>query len=253
MMLAVLLLLSPLQDRLPTVGDTVWIATRVPLPTRLILRPQTWDLGELGQVLGPPDVDYHADSATVRYPVSFWHAGAHSVSVPGPIVVSPEGRSDTLSARAVVIRIASVLPQGADKSTLAPRGPAPLVSQSTRSLLPLGIGLTLVGLGAGAVAFWLRRAADRRRAAGLAAPPVTGPDLPAILDAWARSGEIRTALDGWAHLIERELERHQEADRAAASPLLDAMAIAGFRRDQSPAELERLTALAKRWLSRKAA
>ena len=72
----------------PTVGDTVWLSTRVPLAPRQILRPQTWDLGDLGQVLGAPVVELGPDSATVSYPVSFWYPGGHAVSIPGPIVVN---------------------------------------------------------------------------------------------------------------------------------------------------------------------
>ena len=63
-----------MQARPPTVGDTVWISIKVPVARRLVLRPQAWDLGDLGQVLGQPEVVYDSDSATVRYPIAFWIA-----------------------------------------------------------------------------------------------------------------------------------------------------------------------------------
>ena len=252
-MIAVMVLAVLVQARPAAVGDTVWVTTRVALPAKLILRPQAWDLGDLAQVLGPPEVDYEGDSATVRYPVAFWYPGDHSVSVPGPIVVSPQGRSDTLAARVVAVRILSVLPAGADKKSLAPRGAAPLVQQATRSWLPLGFLLALVGATAAVVTLLRRRSMRRRRSQALTPVPVPEPDLPAVLEGWARAGETRTALDGWAHLIERELEARKDSDRAAATPLLDAMALAGFRRDEATGEIERLMTLAKRWLDRKAA
>jgi len=108
-MIGLLVVAAVAQEPIPTVGDTLWLETRVPLAPRQILRPQAWDLGEIGQVLGPPVVELTADSAVVRYPVAFWFPGRHPVTIPGPIVVNPEGRSDTLSGRRLAVEVASVL------------------------------------------------------------------------------------------------------------------------------------------------
>src|SRR5207249_4257791 len=70
--LAVALLL---QAHHPTVGDTVWVTIAVRASGRVVLRPQPWDLGELGQVLGPAELISRGDSVQVRYPVAFWLAG----------------------------------------------------------------------------------------------------------------------------------------------------------------------------------
>jgi hypothetical protein len=238
------------QAKAPTVGDTVWIETRVRVPPRMVLRPQPWDLGVEGQVLGPPDVVYDADSATVRYPISLWTAGEHQLTVPGPIVVSPEGKSDTLPNAARRILVETVLPANTPKSKLAPRDPAPRLAQTGASLLPLVVALVIGGLaiGGGAAILWRR---ESRRKVIPPPAPIARPDLVAEIDAWAALGEVRSALDGWSHLIESELERRPDpAANAGAAPLLEAMALAGFRPGLPPEESNRLLRQARDWWNR---
>jgi len=231
----------------PTVGDTVWLSTRVPLAPRQILRPQTWDLGDLGQVLGAPVVELGPDSATVSYPVSFWYPGDHAVSIPGPIVVNPEGRSDTLPARALRLTVASVLPAGVPKDSIAARDPAALVAQAERSLLPLGALAVLLGAVAGGLGWRVARARRPREVAPPAPPPPVDPAP--LLDRWAAAGEIRVALDGWARLVAEARARRGDPD-GGAEALQAAFDAIGFRADANPAEVERLVRAAKAWLGR---
>ena len=246
-MIGAMLVLLAVQGRGPTVGDTVWLASRVPVAARQILRPQIWDLGEIGQVLGAADVHYDGDSATVRYPVVFWFAGSHSVSVPGPIVVSPEGRSDTLPARPLVVAVASVLPAGAARDSLAPKAAADLVGQAERSWLPLGIAAALMILGGWAGGLWLAR---RRRPVAVPRPVAPAPsDSVALLDQWAALGETRAALEGWSQLIETGLATADAERRAPVEPLLLALGAVGFRPDTPPADVDRLIAAARRWVA----
>ena len=98
--LALLAVMS--QTRQPTVGDTVWVEIRATIPPRMIVRPQPWDAGEVAQVLGPPIVESSGQQVLVRYPVAFWYPGTHTLEVPGPVLISPEGRSDTLPPTSVV-------------------------------------------------------------------------------------------------------------------------------------------------------
>ena len=252
---ALVLVLAALQQSAPTVGDTVWISTRVPLGARQILRPQSWDLGEVGQVLGPPTVEYSADSAVISYPVTFWYPGAHDVVVPGPIVVNPEGRSDTLPGRPVRIALLSVLPAGARPDTTPPKPPARPVEQSERSLFPLWLLLALTALGAflwhrfGATALTARR----RRKAALLVPEVVPPDpeLAPILERWMAAGEIRAALEGWAALI-HAAERERPSPDGSSEPLLDAIAAIGYRPDPPMVEVERVIRAARTWLAARA-
>lgn len=251
-MMALVLTLA-LQAKAASVGDTVWVAIRALVPVGQILRPQPWDLGDLGQALGPPEVSYEADSATIRYPMVFWFPGTHQVTVPGPIVVTTAGRSDTLGARTMTIAIGSVLPAGRPKRELAPRDPAPVLPQVGRSWLPvmLLLGLSTAGLGLAWWRSWRRRAARRVTLPPPAVPP--DPDVTQRLTAWAALGESRTALDGWAHVIERELDRHPDpARRASATPLLERMAALGFDRDGSIDMVEQLIDEASGWVRRSA-
>lgn len=242
-MIAVLLALAgaPIQ-RPPTIGDTVWVGATSPAPARMIVRPQTWDLGDLGQVLGPPDVAYNGDSVTVRYPVVFWYPGDHEVRVPGPILVSPEGASDTLPARPVMVRIGSVLPPDTAPARLEPRPAARTVAQSRRSALPVIVLLLVAGLGVGLIAL-LWRARLRRRHAAVPAPAIAPIPARELLDRWTGAGELKAALDGWSHLVETAAARLDDpATRERIAAWVAAADRAGFANQPSRRDLERLIA-----------
>jgi hypothetical protein len=229
-----------------TVGDTVWLTASVTVPNGHVLRPQPWDLGDIGQALAAPEVDYRAGVATVRYPVVFWFPGDHRLTMPGAIVVSSAGKSDTLPGTDQLVRVKSVLPADQPKGSLAPRPAAALVAQASRSWLPLLVAL-IGGLAALAGALAIRR---RRRARGVqavSAPPPPEPAIEPILAAWLDAGEVRTSLDGWAHLMTDESVRRSPAAQAAAAPIVAALTEASFRRDGTPDEIAGLVAAARGW------
>jgi hypothetical protein len=100
------------------------------------------------------------------------------------------------------VRIGSVLPPDSSKASLAPEPAAGLVEQAAPSLLALIVLELGVVLTAGVVALWWRRRTRRRRAA-VATPAVAPLDtLPGTLATWRDAGELRAAVDGWAHRIE---------------------------------------------------
>ena len=233
------------QPRPATVGDTVWLSTKVPLAARQILRAQPWNLREIGQVLGPPEVEYEGDSATVRYPVTFWYPGVHPLSVPGPIVVNPEGRSDTLSARFVAVQVASVLPSGVPRDSLIPRDAADLFPQAERSLLPLALLWLLAGVVAFGVA-WLRKA-RRRRAPPTAGPPMARPLVTPVLLQWGRAGETRAAAEGWSQLIHARLSSGPGDDTGAA--IATGLDEIGFQPGTLPASVDQLLEQAAAWVT----
>ena len=244
--LAVALLL---QAHHPTVGDTVWVTIAVRASGRVVLRPQPWDLGELGQVLGPAELISRGDSVQVRYPVAFWLAGEHQLEVPGPIIVTPTGGSDTLPPRRLAVHIASVLPAGVDPARILPRPEAPLVPRQSASLLPFLVLELVAGLLAGlaGLRWW---SVNRPRAPTRAPPPPPG-QRAGHLARWAGAGELRVALGGWGGCIREELARRPDpAVAEGAQVLLDAIERAEF----GPADrvlLERLLRAAREWVERR--
>jgi hypothetical protein len=166
-----------------------------------------------------------------------WYPGDHALEIPGPILVSPEGASDTLPAVAATVRVFSVLPPGADRSSLAPRPAEPPVRQAAPSILPVVVLEVLAMLVAGFAALgWAWR--TRRRRAAIVPPRPAPLKLETSLTVWAELGELRAALDGWAHLIEAGVAGREVTPRAAA--WLAAAERAGFRGQADTAELERL-------------
>jgi hypothetical protein len=207
MSVAVLLLL--LQGGTVTVGDTVWIERAVAPVGSSVLRPQVWNVGTVGQQLGPAEVRVGASGAVVRYALVLWYPGEHLLTMPGPVVVKRDGSSDTLPPSSVRVRVTSVLPAGAQRVTLPPKPARTPVSLAERSLLPLAAILLVITLLWG-VAAWLWR----RRGA---LPPAPAPKPtaqvfhdPQTLSRWAAAGEHRVALDGWGWVLARRM--HQSSD-----------------------------------------
>jgi hypothetical protein len=233
----------------PTVGDTVVVTTTAVVAPGLIVRPQPWDLGELGTVLGPPEVEFDGAVARIRYALALWYPGEHDLVIPGPLLVSPLGRTDTLGSRRVSLRVASVLPSGADRESLDPRPPAGPVAQASRSLVPSAV-FVLVTLGLGGLAVGVRRWRGRRRRGAVADPRPAPPPPDGTIETWARLGELRAAVDAWAHLIERHLAaRPASAAGGRAAAWLEAAEEAGFRDEVAAEELRRLAVGARACLT----
>ncbi|MBA2627638.1 MAG: hypothetical protein H0U85_06470, partial [Gemmatimonadales bacterium] len=134
-MSVVLLLLA--QVRTPTVGDTVWVTRRVSLPARHTVRAANWELTGDVELLGRARVVVRDGSADVSYPLVAWTAGSHTVSVPGPVLLAPDGTVDSLAAESTTITVASVLPRGVPDTALAPQPQAGLVHRETVTWMPL--------------------------------------------------------------------------------------------------------------------
>lgn len=212
-----LVLLLALQAQAgPLVGDTVWLEREVEAPTGSLIRPLPWEPGEDAQVLGPPEAVARPGGWTLRYPVAFWRTGTHRVVVPGPLLVRPDGSTDSLPGRAMTVLIGSVLPAGR-ADTIAPRPAAGLVTTATRSPLPALALPLLAALLLAPLHWWWRRRGPAPVARGSTTGPVVLP-VPAQLEAWAAQGELRLAADGWIARLES----------APASPERDQL-LAGLR------------------------
>jgi hypothetical protein len=164
--------------------------------------------------------------------------------MPGPVLVKRDGSSDTLAASSVRIRVASVLPQGARRTTTAPKPAIRAVPLASSSLLPLLALLALL------VLLWVLGALGWRRRGKQPvprkAPPPPGQRRerpfhdPALLQQWASAGEYRAALDGWAWRLARRLAESRDLEETARlQQMLDEISDSVFapRREEYFAEL----------------
>jgi hypothetical protein len=205
-------LLLALQAQSPTVGDTVWIERLLSGTGRSIVRPQQWDLGAEGSQLGPALVSYGEGGIMVRYPVVLWYPGDRTLTMPGPVLVYPDGTSDTLAASVHRIRVLSVLPGDRPRSRVPPRPPRNPLPLASRSLLPL---VLLVAGSALLVAIVAVRWRRRRKPVARAEPVLTEPSAD-LLARWAAAGEYRAALHHWGWRLNRRLKRSQDFQEIAA-------------------------------------
>jgi hypothetical protein len=222
-MLTPLLLL--VQASIPSIGDTVWVERTLGQVGTAVVRPQVWSLGTLGQQLGPASVRLTPEGTLVRYPLVIWYPGEHVLTMPGPVVVRRDGRSDTLAAGTVRVRVESVLPLGANRAELPPRPASVPLPLEARAWLPLLVLLALVLAGMTLVALrWRRRGRARvHRPVELRGTP------PEALATWVRSGEYRAALHEWAWVLAGRLRTSQDlAETAELQKLLDEISLHSF-------------------------
>jgi hypothetical protein len=209
-----ILLLLLLQGGAVTVGDTLWIERAIPPVGSAIIRPQPWNVGAIGQQLGPAEVRAGSSGTMVRYALVLWYPGEHTLTMPGPVLVKRDGSSDTLAASSVRIRVTSVLPSGARRTAIPPkpaRNPVPLAD---RSFVPL-VALTLGVLLAWAVAALLWRRRGPLPPVPPSRPPAQSFHDPAALTRWADAGEHRAALDGWGWILARRLAESADLEEVA--------------------------------------
>ena len=202
----------------PTVGDTVWVRRAVRLPPRFTARAADWELEGEVELLGRPQLILRSDSAIVRYPLVAWTPGTHTVSVPAPTLLAPDGAIDSAGPLPVSFTVRSVLPNQ-PATTLRPQPPAGLVSRRTVSVLPLVVLLLAATTLLLPVLWWWRRR-------GKAAPPPSPPRVPEIpVERWAGAGEARAVLALAAArlraaIASAEPEAHGGLDSAACLAVL---------------------------------
>lgn len=176
------------QRELPTVGDTIWITRSVDLPAGRTLRAADWEAADPVELLGQPRISVGEGRAVIGYPVVVWRPGTHTVEVPGPLLLSADGRVDSLAGQSVTLRVASVLPRPATDTTLRPQPRADFVPRPTTTPVPLVLLLVLaIALLVPLHWWWRRRGAPVRRLSAL--EPGREVELP--LDRWAGAGESR--------------------------------------------------------------
>lgn len=226
----------------PMVGDTVRVERVVGVVEGAVIRPQPWSLGSLGQQLGPADVSIGANGATVRYALVLWYPGEHTLRMPGPVIVRADGRSDTLAASTVKVRVLSALPADARRSDLPPRPATTSLPLASRTLVPAAALLLGVLLIFGVVALrWRRKGRPARKPPPAeSAPPVD------TLKAWATAGEYRAALHEWGWILAGRLSRSTDLEEIGRiQKVLDQIGLSSFA-PRPTAELAALCAQAER-------
>jgi len=207
----VLLLAAFAQAATPTVGDTIWVERTAPVPPGHIARLPEWQLDGDVELLGEPALVIQGNAVVLRFPLVAWRPGSHTVTIPGPEFIAPDGRTVSLPSEERMLEVASVLPDEPAED-IPVRGAAGIVGRPVASLVPLGVMLALTGLIlVPAWWWWIRRG---RVVTEATPPPVM---VPVPVSAWAEAGEQRVVLAAATDMV-----RHAVADRLpGAHPGLD--------------------------------
>ena len=81
------------------------------VPSGYVVRASDWDPADPVEPLGRPRVVITGDSARISYPDGDLAAGRHQVELPGPLLLGPGGKVDSLPGRTLRITVRSVLPR----------------------------------------------------------------------------------------------------------------------------------------------
>lgn len=213
-----LLLLLQAAAQGPTVGDTVWVRRAVPLPAGYTARQPEWKLSGDVELLGQPTIELRGDSVVLRAPLVAWTPGPHTVQVPAPELLAPDGSLTTLPLSAARFTIRPTLPNR-PVTELRPQPEAGIVGRRTVSWLPLVIFAVLSLLLLGPLHWLWRR---RGRPLPMPAPP---PLAAVPASRWADAGEARSVLAAGAARLRRSIatqlpDAHEGLDTASCLAVL---------------------------------
>ncbi len=168
----------------PTVGDTVWLERRFPLPAGWRLRPGRLDGATEIELLGEPTVVRAGEDWAVRYPVTAWTPGLHTVSIPSIWRLGPDAQADSVPGGTVSFVVQRVIPDTA--TAPAPRPALDPLRADRRDPRPVLLAIAGAAAALAAVLWWRRRRPRRLALATVGSPK------PEIADArWLDAGECR--------------------------------------------------------------
>jgi hypothetical protein len=189
--MGVWLLLVALQSPLPQVGDTLWLVRTFPAPVGRVARVAPWNPEGAVEALGPGLLIRRGDSLDLKYPAVGWLPGSHTVEVPGPVFVSPDGTTDSLPFATLTVTIASVLPAMADDSLPPIQPEAAPILRPIQTAVPMLVLVLLTALLLIPAHYWWRRRGRPMEAEREATPPA--PPEPPLAE-WLAAGEPRAVL-----------------------------------------------------------
>jgi hypothetical protein len=191
-----------LQVSSPTVGDTIWLERRVEAPAGAEVRAAPWTPSGSIELLGRAVVQRDGGTVVVRYPAVAWTPGTHDISVPGPVLVRSDGRTDSLPPQTFQIEVRSVLPPGSPDSILEIQPGAGPVLRPVSSYWPLvgAVGIT-------ALLVWLLTRWWRRAGPPLGQPAPPDAATPAPVERWVASGEGRAVAAAAVEHLRRAIAR----------------------------------------------
>jgi hypothetical protein len=221
------MIVRAIQGDVPTVGDTIWVTRTIDLPPGRTLRAAEWEAADPIELLGPPRIALRGASADVSYPIAVWRAGFHTVSVPGPLLLSSDGGVDSLRAEVVTLHVASVLPRAATDTSLRPQPRADFVPRPATTPFPLIFLLIVAIVLLAPIHWWWRR---RGRPAGKPGAAEMGGPAKLPLERWADAGESRAV----AAAATSRLRAALAARLPGALPSLDTEAVLAHVAEQRP-------------------
>jgi len=217
-MTALVLLLALQQAPLPQVGDTIWLVRTIPAPVGREARVAPWSPEGAVEALGPGMLVRRGDSLDLRYPAVGWLPGSHTVEVPGPVLVSPDGTTDSLPPATLTVTIASVLPELPGDSLPPAQPEAAPILRPIQTAVPVLVLLLLAVLLLIPVHLWWRR-----RGRPIAAPSTGEAALPSPLplETWMEAGEPRAVLAASAARLRAAASAHPSPEATALLQQLD--------------------------------
>jgi len=222
----ILVCLALLQSAAPTVGDTMWVESTVHLPPGHLVRLPTWEPSGNVELLGTPRIVRDGDSVTVRYPMVAWRPGSHSLTVPGPEFIAPDGTVRSGPSHAVTVDVVSVLPDE-PVAEIPVKAESGIVGRPITSWIPLAVMLLAVAVMVAPVWWWWLR-----RGQPVAPQPAVlrMPELP--IEQWSAAGEQRAVLAAASDTVRHALAGHLE--ELPASPDIEAWIDAVERKSDAP-------------------
>jgi hypothetical protein len=186
MLLPFLLLLQQAASAGPTVGDTIWLERVVETPAGAEVHAAQWTPAEPMGLLGHPLIHRQGNQTVVSYPAVAWRAGKIQVDIPGPIVIRPDGTTDSLPVESRTLNIISVLPDSVPPEKLPVQPQAGIVTERVTTPYPVLVALLIAGVIFAPLAWWWLRSGPPMPGFSAGGSPVSPP-----LDEWNEAGEPR--------------------------------------------------------------